>query len=144
MRQRELYKQLSFSFERMVSMYTGRKIFNQAIAIIDELSSTGQINDSQVKDYLARAPYLLDLWQKEMAVVEGLQNVEEIESLDQPVMISDRNCPSGAYYLARFFALSDQNTDLARICEQKYQAIKNQNPLTSTDIIDVYGISRIG
>ena len=123
-------------------MYTGRQIFNQAIAIIDELTDTGIINDSQVKEYLHRAPYLLDLWQKEMSRVEGLSFVDDIEDLDQPVMISDKNCPSGAYYLARYFALSDMDTDLARICEQKFQALKNENPLPATDITDVYGVSR--
>lgn len=123
-------------------MYTGRKIFNQAIAIIDELSDTGAVDESQVSDYLARAPYLLDLWQKEMSKVEGLDFVEDIETLEQPVMISDKNCPSGAYYLARYFALSDQNTEVANMCEIKFQMLKNQNPSPSTDIIDVYGVSR--
>jgi hypothetical protein len=123
-------------------LYTGRKIFNQAIAIIDELSDTGAVDENQVSDYLARAPYLLDLWQKEMSKVEGLDFVEDIENLEQPVMISDKNCPSGAYYLARYFALSDQNTEVASMCEIKFQMLKNQNPLPSTDIIDVYGVSR--
>ena len=45
--------------------YTGTEIFNQAIAIIDELSDTGTIVDSQIAEYKYRAPYLLDMWQKE-------------------------------------------------------------------------------
>lgn len=45
--------------------YTGTEIFNQAIAIIDELSDTGAIVDSQISEYKNRAPYLLDMWQKE-------------------------------------------------------------------------------
>ena len=121
-------------------MYTGRKIFNQAIAIIDELSSTGTVDDNQVSDYLARAPYLLDLWQKEMSKVEGLDFAEDIENVEQPLMISDKNCPSGAYYLASYFALADQNTEVANMCERKFHMLKNQNPLPSTDIIDVYGV----
>lgn len=47
--------------------YTGTEIFNQSIAILDELSDTGTIVDSQIKEYKYRAPYLLDLWQHEMA-----------------------------------------------------------------------------
>lgn len=48
-------------------MYTGTEIFNMAIAVIDELSDTGVVSDSQVKEYKYRAPYLLDMWQHEMA-----------------------------------------------------------------------------
>jgi hypothetical protein len=47
--------------------YTGTEIFDRAIAILDELSDTGAVVDSQIKEYKYRAPYLLDLWQKEMA-----------------------------------------------------------------------------
>jgi hypothetical protein len=43
--------------------YTGTELFNMAIAIIDELSDTGTVNDAQIKEYKYRAPYLLDLWQ---------------------------------------------------------------------------------
>lgn len=46
--------------------YTGTEIFGMSIAIIDELSDTGTVSDSQVKEYKNRAPYLLDMWQKEM------------------------------------------------------------------------------
>ena len=47
--------------------YTGTKVFNNAISIIDEISETGAISAAQVKEYSNRAPYLLDMWQKEMA-----------------------------------------------------------------------------
>ena len=42
-------------------MYTGTEIFSQAIAILDELSDSGTIVESQIKEYKHRAPYLLDL-----------------------------------------------------------------------------------
>lgn len=47
--------------------YTGTEIFNAAIAILDELSDSGTIVDSQINEYKYRAPYLLDLFQHEMA-----------------------------------------------------------------------------
>jgi len=55
-------------------MYTGTEIFNQAIAILDELSDIGTIVDSQIKEYKYRAPYLLDLWQHEYAKKGSLFN----------------------------------------------------------------------
>ena len=45
--------------------YTGTEIFDRAIAILDELSDTGTVLDSQVSEYKYRAPYLLDVWQHE-------------------------------------------------------------------------------
>lgn len=48
-------------------MYTGTEVFNMSIAVLDELSDTGAIVDSQVIDHKNRAPYLLDAWQHEMA-----------------------------------------------------------------------------
>jgi hypothetical protein len=45
--------------------YTGTEIFDHAIRIIDELSDTGAVVESQVRDYKYRAPGLLDIWQHE-------------------------------------------------------------------------------
>lgn len=47
--------------------YTGDEVFAQAISILDEISDAGTIVDAQIKEYKYRAPYLLDLWQHEMA-----------------------------------------------------------------------------
>ena len=60
-------------------MYTGTEIFSQAIAILDELSDSGTIVESQIKEYKHRAPYLLDLGVKELAGVGGLYYVEEYQ-----------------------------------------------------------------
>lgn len=62
--------------------YTGTEIFDKAIAIIDEISDTGTINDTQVAEYKYRAPYLLDLWQKKMAKSGSLYNVQEYTNAD--------------------------------------------------------------
>ena len=47
--------------------YTGTEIFARSIAVIDELSDTGAVSATQTKEYSNRAPYLLDMWQKEMS-----------------------------------------------------------------------------
>jgi hypothetical protein len=61
-------------------MYTVKEVFNQAIAILDEMSDTGTIVDSQIKEYKYRAPYLLDLWQHEIG--DSLQSIEEYKNED--------------------------------------------------------------
>ena len=44
-------------------MTTAEDIFNKAIVILDELTETGDITDSQISEYKHRAPYLLDMFQ---------------------------------------------------------------------------------
>jgi hypothetical protein len=119
---------------------TAREIFEQAIAIIDELSDNGTVSDTQTREYRARAPFLLEMWQREMGKVENTEITEKISSLDDTVQITDGNCPSGAYYLAIHFAMADQNTDLADLCRIKYESLKREarKPLEPTNIIDVY------
>ena len=68
-----------------------RKIFDKAISIIDELSDTGTVSDSQVKEYKARAPYLLDLWQKEMAKSGDLFKTFEIACSRKKNLLGDLN-----------------------------------------------------
>lgn len=122
-------------------MYTGQEIFNISIAILDELSDSGTVNPSQVKEYSNRAPFLLDMWQREIGKLENKTDLEKITSLTQTVPVSDNNCPSGAYYLAHEFALADQNDTLASFCLSKYKELKREasKPLAAVQITDVYG-----
>jgi hypothetical protein len=72
-------------------MYTGKKIFDRAVAIIDELSDTGAVSDSQVKEYKYRAPYLLDMWQKEMAKSGDLFKTFELSRTRKKNLLGDLN-----------------------------------------------------
>jgi len=69
--------------------YTGTEIFNQAIAILDELSETGAIVESQVKEYKYRAPYLLDLWQREMVKNGDFYKTFEISCFRKKNLLGD-------------------------------------------------------
>lgn len=57
---------------------TGNEIFDMSIAIIDSLSSTGVVDESETKDYEYRAPYLLDLWQREIVKSCGFSKTFEV------------------------------------------------------------------
>lgn len=71
--------------------YTGTEIFNQSIALIDELSDTGTIVDSQVAEYKNRAPYFLDMWQKEMAKSGDLFKTFELSCFRKKNILGDLN-----------------------------------------------------
>lgn len=125
--------------------YTGLDVFNRSIAIIDELSDSGAIVDSQIREYKHRAPYLLDLWQQEMAGVENLTDIEPYIELEQELIISDRGCASAPYYLAMHFASSDQNFELKEDCKHMYEKLKREArlPINPVKIVDVYSIANI-
>ena len=71
----------------------------------------------------------------------------EITTLEQTLEIDDISAQSGAYYLAEHFAMADQNDTLAAMCRNKYRELKMEsiirNPLTPTEIVDVYNTSSI-
>lgn len=122
--------------------YTGQEIFNMSMAIGDALSDTGQINDSEVKEYKFRAPYFLDMFQQEWKDVENISEITKITSLNQILQVSEKGATAGAYYLSRFFAISDQNMELADVCQSKYETLKREckKPLPATEIVDVYNL----
>ncbi|MEI6821014.1 MAG: hypothetical protein WCL51_03705 [Bacteroidota bacterium] len=70
-------------------MYTIQEAFNQSIAIIDELSDTGLIDANKTKEYSAKAPYLADLWQREMVASGGLFKTFEISCMRKKNLISE-------------------------------------------------------
>jgi hypothetical protein len=125
--------------------YTGTEVFNMAIAVIDELSDTGAVNDAQVREYKNRAKYLLDIWQHELKKIENITSLTKITDLTQTLQVSEEGCMSGVYYLALHFALSDQNSELAALCRGRYYELKNsgRTPQPITGITDVYGIAGI-
>jgi hypothetical protein len=86
--------------------YTGNEVFAMAIAILDELSDSGTIVDSQINEYKYRAPYLLDLFQHEMAKNGDLFKTFEMSctrkknlltDVSQMGMIVENNGESQAY-----------------------------------------------
>jgi hypothetical protein len=71
--------------------YTGKKLFDRAIAVIDELSDTGMVSDGQVKEYKYRAPYLLDMFQKEIAKSGDLVKTFEMSFMRKKNLLGDLN-----------------------------------------------------
>lgn len=122
--------------------YTGAEVFDMAIAVIDELSATGTINEADVREYRDRAPYLLNMWQHELKNVESIEALEKITDLEQELRVSDEGCISGVYYLAMHFALADQSDELAAFCQNKYYELRGigRRPRQRHSITDVYGI----
>lgn len=90
--------------------YTGTEIFERAIVVIDELSGTGLVNDTQVAEHKYRAPLLLDLWQKEHAKKGSLFTTIEIVRKPLANLLGDR------FDIVEHFAedLSYESSEVAR------------------------------
>ena len=71
-------------------MATARDVYNKAIALIDEISSeTGTVDVSTTGDYEARAPFLIDILQKEVARVGKYRKTADVvvtASTDDPTL----------------------------------------------------------
>lgn len=69
--------------------YTGTEIHNRAISIIDEISENGTIDANKTKEYANRAPYLLDMWQKEVVKSGDLFKTFEISCVRKRNLLSE-------------------------------------------------------
>jgi hypothetical protein len=69
--------------------YTGTEIFERSISIIDELSDDGSVTESDVSDYMNRAPSLLDMWQHEMIKSGDVFKTFEISCFRKKNLLGD-------------------------------------------------------
>lgn len=70
-------------------MYTADEIYSMSIVIMDELSDSGTIDANQTKEYRHKAPFLLDMFQKEMAKSGGLYKEFEISCVRKKNLLGD-------------------------------------------------------
>lgn len=83
--------------------YTGTEIFECAIVVIDELSETGTVSDSQIKEYKYRAPRLLDMWQHEM-----MRNADKRKTYE----FSNKRIPNQLGDLSRMSVIDEHIDDV--------------------------------
>ena len=71
--------------------YTGREIFERAMAVMDEISETGTLNPDDVAEYEAKAPLLLDIWSRRMAKTAGVKKSFELSCFRKKNLLGDLN-----------------------------------------------------
>ena len=62
-------------------------VFKQTMAMIDEMTDTGELDTTSIADYKARAPYILTSLQNEIIGVEN--RYRKYDSYIRPVPITD-------------------------------------------------------
>lgn len=124
-------------------------IFKIAMALIDEITATGEMSEDSVAEYRAKAPFILTTLQNEIIGIENrYRNKKDhiypvaIEDLDQTVQVDAIKANTLlATGLAANLMLSEDKT-LANFLEQRYEEMKSMflKPIAESpkEKIDVY------
>ncbi len=129
---------------------TGEYIFKITMSMIDEMLTSGQLDEAAVAEYRAKTPTLLTMLQSELIGIENRYRKREeyihpvpIESLDQTFQVDDiKAVDLLTNGLAAHLMLHEDKT-LANFFEQRYEEMKGiflkptpRKPETREDLYD--------
>ena len=116
---------------------TARDVYESAVVLIDDIDTDGTLNE----DTASRAPYLIDLLHREIAMREGRIVVDQITDLDDELIISnDSAMRIMPYGLAMHLILPDRNADMFNTFESNYQLGLRSIKRDEEEMTDVYNI----
>lgn len=120
---------------------TARVVYELALALIDEVDDDGTIDTEATASYAGKAPKLIDLLQRELALCEGATVTTAISALTDTLILTDdtalRVMPFG---LAARFAQADKDVDMYNEHKYDYETAKRTVGVTETVISDEYSI----
>lgn len=125
-------------------------IFIMTMAMIDEMTDTGQLDETTTAEYRAKAPSILTMLQNEIVGIENRyrKKSEEIypvpiQSLEQAVQIDDIKANTLLTNGLAANLMLHEDKALAGFFEQRYEELKNmflkptpKEPISKTDIYD--------
>lgn len=125
------------------------EIFMDAMALIDEMSGNGELDESSVAEYKAKAPYLLTILQSEIVGIENrFRKTDDwvfptkIESLEDYLEIDDIKATTMLSYGLAAQLMMHEDTALANFFESKYEELRSMflkpTAAKKEPIIDVY------
>lgn len=103
---------------------TAREVYENALVLLDEVDEDGTLSDSAA--YEAKAPFLIDMLQREIARAEGIEPNDIIgntaaEALEKNLVISDDSAKRiMPYGLAARYALADKMMEFASYYQNVY------------------------
>lgn len=108
------------------------EIFMSAMALIDEMTSSGTLDETSVAEYRAKAPYLLTILQSEIVGIENrFKKTEDwefptrIETLEDYVEIDDIKAQTMLSYGLAAQLMMHEDTSLANFFESKYEELRS-------------------
>lgn len=122
-----------------------RDVFNAAMAIMDELSNTGQAQTSDTKEYEYRTPSIINMMVSELKMLTGdFEDWLAVEGMDDLVPEANTSYALGCmpYGLAANL-LVDENPTAASFYQQRYEELRNvyvsRQSASIDDITNFYG-----
>lgn len=108
------------------------EIFMTAMALIDEMTSSGELDETSVAEYKAKTPYLISLLQSEIVGIENrFRKTEDwvyptpIESLEDYLEIDDIKAATMLSYGLAAQLMMHEDTTLANFFESKYEELRS-------------------
>ena len=127
-------------------------VFTETMAMIDEMTDTGELDTTSVADYKARTPYILTSLQNEIIGVENryrkyneyIRPVPITDLENQDVQVDDIQANTLLVYGLAAKLMADENKPLANFMQQEYERLsgiflkpKPKTPLKREDVYDV-------
>lgn len=132
-------------------MANAQEIFDETMALIDEVNDNGQTDTEDTKEYKNRTLYILNVLRGELypysdtyyTDTKGYRPIVAlIEDFDTPIDLDDYICESVMPYGLAAHLLLDENPSAAAFFQQRYEELRNKLarglPATSEDIVDVH------
>ena len=126
-------------------------VFTETMAMIDEMTDTGELDTTSVADYKARTPYILTSLQNEIIGVENryrkfgsyIRPVPITDLENQDVQVDDIQANTLLVYGLAAKLMADENKTLANFMQQEYERLSGiflkPKPVTPETREDVYG-----
>lgn len=129
------------------------EVFTQTMAMIDEMTDTGELDTTSVADYKARTPYILTALQNEIIGVENryrkygeyIRPVPITDLENQDVQVDDIQANTLLVYGLAAKLMADENKTLANFMQQEFERLSGiflkPKPVTPEKREDVYDAS---
>ena len=129
------------------------EVFTQTMAMIDEMTDTGELDTTSVADYKARAPYILTSLQNEIIGVENryrkyneyIRPVPITDLDNQDVQVDDIQANTLLVYGLAAKLMADENKTLANFMQQEFERLSGiflkPKPVTPQSREDIYDAS---
>jgi uncharacterized membrane protein len=125
-------------------------IFMMTMAMIDEMTDTGQLDETTTAEYKAKAPSILTMLQNEIVGIENRYRSKNemvypvpIQSLEQAVQIDDVKANTLLTNGLAANLMLHEDKALAQFFEQRYEELKGMflkpTPKTPETKEDIYG-----
>jgi len=129
------------------------EVFTQTMAMLDEMTDTGELDTTSVADYKARTPYILTSLQNEIIGVENryrkygayIRPVPITDLENQDVQVDDIQANTLLVYGLAAKLMADENKTLANFMQQEFERLSGiflkPKPATPESREDIYDAS---